>query len=237
MPELTVTISGADDGVNPFHLLALSEEFPFVEWGILFSAKRCGTPRYPSMPWLMGLERAAFAGQMRLALHLCGQAARQTMEGNDRWAFLVGRDEHQEPRFKRAQLNGYEHGSLNTDWLAEAGVEWILQARTRQQVGQAAEDAAAMGNASILFDPSGGRGLGVSVDSAWPAAPPGVKLGHAGGIGPDDVEHRYREAVRLGASWIDMESGVRGNTVDFFDLDRVRRVLEACDAVGKELER
>lgn len=42
MPLTRVTITGADDAVEPAELQALSHEFPFVEWGILHSYKRFG---------------------------------------------------------------------------------------------------------------------------------------------------------------------------------------------------
>ncbi|MHB1675039.1 MAG: hypothetical protein ACYCSP_12405 [Acidobacteriaceae bacterium] len=35
----TVTITGADDSTDIVELAELSEEFPFVEWGILISAR------------------------------------------------------------------------------------------------------------------------------------------------------------------------------------------------------
>lgn len=47
----TVTITGADDDVDPSALEDLSDEFPFVEWGILRSAKREG-PDYMRMKWM-----------------------------------------------------------------------------------------------------------------------------------------------------------------------------------------
>ena len=34
----TVTLTGADDSVNPEDLIAISKEFPFVEWGILIGS-------------------------------------------------------------------------------------------------------------------------------------------------------------------------------------------------------
>ena len=41
------------------------------------------------------------------------------------------------------------------------------------------------------------------------------------------------EKVRQGEFWIDMESGVR--TDDWFDLDKVRRVLAICNEVIRDL--
>ena len=71
-----VTITGADDDVDPEALLALSREFPFVEWGILYSAKRVGTPRYPTTEWMARLP------PVPKAFHLCGQSARDRGHGD-----------------------------------------------------------------------------------------------------------------------------------------------------------
>ena len=64
------------------------------------------------------------------------------------------------------------------------------------------------------------------------------KIGYAGGISPDNVADKLTylfENVRDGEFWIDMESGVR--TDDWFDLDKVRRVLEICQPIIKEYSR
>lgn len=77
---------------------------------------------------------------------------------------------------------------------------------------------------SLLFDPSGGRGIG---GHAWPSPPPATRMGYAGGIGPDNIEQVLDQVAPLGAAWIDMESGVR--TDDRFDLDKVREVLARAE--------
>lgn len=73
-----VTISGADDGVTFPSLLALSAEFPFVEWGVLVSG-RSGRPRYPSVWWLAGIR--GVPGVRRYAYHACGQESRALQAG------------------------------------------------------------------------------------------------------------------------------------------------------------
>ena len=54
--SIRCTITGADDLVDPDDLVVLSREYPFVEWAILISASRAGTPRYPSSAWLERLQ-------------------------------------------------------------------------------------------------------------------------------------------------------------------------------------
>ena len=221
-----VTITGADDGVDPRDLQLLSGEFPFVEWGVLFSAKRTGEPRYPTRGWTTALATyvPAHLGRqrMRLAMHLCGESARVTCEGSA--ISLKGLF----PAFRRIQVNGYAPPSpglviLSREWTV---FEFVLQVRDESQLEKAAADLLAMRRASILFDPSGGRGLEAP---SWPSPPAGVanRVGYAGGINPSNVERVLgRLNERPGAYWIDMESGVR--TGDRFDLALVRDVLVKC---------
>lgn len=213
-----VTITGADNETRPSDLVALSRDFPFVEWGILFSAKRAGYTRYPSWSWVQGLQEArrAAAHEVALAAHLCGQMARDTLGGDDKWVtspFLDG--------FERIQLNGYAPGACRSP-LAWPG-EWILQVRREDQLQDAAHDAARLGRASALFDPSGGLGL---EPFRWPRAPLGLKLGYAGGIKPSTVDEVLSEIGIVNEPfWIDMESGVR-DAHDRFRIPLVREVLE-----------
>jgi phosphoribosylanthranilate isomerase len=81
-----------------------------------------------------------------------------------------------------------------------------------------------MPNASLLFDPSGGRGI---EPFSWPVPPLGARMGYAGGIGPDNLLDVLRAIGPVESPfWIDMESGVR--TDDRFDLAKARAVLETA---------
>jgi len=220
----TVTITGADDGVDPRELVALSREFPFVEWGVLFSIERCASaePRYPSGDWSRRLA-ATWEPHARLSLHLCGKAARETLAGDSHY-FGHGRDPFH--IFRRVQINGYEPCPPLpfTDMVLHAPqVEFILQARGPGHFEHVEADARDFKNASVLFDPSGGRG--VPADDI-PINLGDVRVGLAGGINPENVATTYAFAERHGYSWIDMESGVR--TDDRFDLAKMRAVLETC---------
>ena len=230
----TVTITGADDRVDPWELARLSEEFPHVEWGVLISTGRAGTPRYPSTRWIRRLNEMLRHREMSMscAAHLCGKVARDLAEGDEHEGavaefFLTS------SRFDRAQLNNV--APMSTEGFARLAArldqEIILQAKSEDALPTAWEHAravlAAGGRASVLFDPSGGRGL---EPFRWP--PPfcydEVQMGYAGGIGPDNVEEVVGEILMGGPSenfWIDMESGVRDEE-DRFDLGRVRAVLE-----------
>jgi len=239
--QLTVTITGADDDVDPYQLVHLSRFYPFVEWGILSSEKRRGTSRYPvarypSFHWIRELEGLARSHEMQLSMHLCG--------AESRLAATSGREFRPHPPWGRVQLNGYEPGTADQHWRSR-GFRYILQARSVETLGDVWRDAL-VADADILFDPSGGAGKG---PGSWPSMPlgelgngSGVPSGFAGGISPENIEDVLAEIVsknkRLISVWIDMESGVRsgGDKVaeekygmadqSKFDLDKVKAVLE-----------
>lgn len=214
-----VTITGADDRTDACDLVLLSRRFPFVEWGVLYSTKREGQPRYPRRQWMDELADAARGQNVAIALHYCGGVARAALDGELLAIPMVDA--------RRIQLNGWS--GIDDDiaalrrWTRLANVEFILQCRSRDMLQRAADDARAIGSASVLWDPSGGRGIG---EFGFPVAPQGCRLGYAGGISPDNVldvlgaigpvEHPF---------WIDMESRVR--TDDVLDLAKVERVLSA----------
>jgi hypothetical protein len=201
-----VTITGADDRDDPSELRRIGEEFPFVEWAFLWSPKREGSSRYPSQAWI---EKAQDG--LTFATHLCGMAARDAMAGKRMPAFAGG---------GRIQINGYVQGrgsSLADRW---GNLRFILQCQREDTLQQCANDSLGMPGASVLFDPSGGRGF---EPMRWPPTPCGCSLGFAGGIGPDNVLEVIGDIGPRDPYWIDMESGVR--TDDRLDLSKVRRVL------------
>lgn len=231
-----VTITGADDDVDPRELVALSARYDFVEWGILFSRKR-GRPRFPSVDWVDELVRASARDVRppRLSAHFCGTCTRETLQGSPWW--VLGLD----VLFKRVQLNGFAPTQEVVDLMhAHPAVEYILQARDEATLRAAAEVAGRLYTSAVvvsaLWDVSGGRGV---EPDTWPDAPrieaAALPLGYAGGIGPETVdavlaaleskEHEF---------WIDMETGVRDDT-DKFDVSRAQAVLD-CVARWRESE-
>src|SRR6478735_905498 len=110
----TVTITGADDAVDVARLVELSLAYPFVEWGILRSAKHSRpTERYPSWQWIERLEKAKSQryplppAPMRLATHVCGRWSRQLMSGE-----TSGHLEIRTGIGRRIQLNGWSQYRL-----------------------------------------------------------------------------------------------------------------------------
>lgn len=250
LAPIAVTITGADDRVDIDDLIERSYQFPWVEWGVLISIKRQGTSRYPSIDWLNTLATKWLDAQhetpcaFRLAAHFCGATARDTIAGDPQHL-----DVPYMRAFRRVQLNGYVAGTKH-EWHAggplrrlanhrDRFIEFILQARTVDDLHEALLDATNIGRASVLFDASGGRGIGS--DGGWPEDARDVTgfdvpIGYAGGIGPDNVHDVLSAVGKRKGMWIDMESGVRtpmgagpdvDRLADRFDLTRVDQVLLA----------
>jgi hypothetical protein len=218
-----VTITGADDSVTAKDLEALSAEFPFVEWGILFSTSRQGGPLFPSETWVRTLDTVE---SLRLSAHLCGAVMRHTLEGHPSWWLQWG---VLAPMFRRVQLNFHAEPQENID-IARLrkftqheliyqcdGVNDELVKKIVQEIGGVP-----------LFDKSGGAG--VLPADGWPQAWPGVYCGYAGGLSPDNVVGQLEAISKVvpadGHIWIDMERRVRTDDYAKLDLAKVRSVLE-----------
>jgi hypothetical protein len=74
IPEF-VTFTGADDATPPDRMVEIGRRSP-VEWGLLFSRKRQGTGRYPSLGFLGSLRGRG----LRLAAHVCGAYADEIVD-------------------------------------------------------------------------------------------------------------------------------------------------------------
>ena len=53
------TLTGVDDSTSVEELIRLYREYPFVEWGVLYSATQQGQGRYASMRWKLVFDPAA----------------------------------------------------------------------------------------------------------------------------------------------------------------------------------
>lgn len=247
-----VTLTGADDSVTPEQIVGLSDEFPLIEWAILFSQSKSDEPRYPSVQWVDRLleiadERLGEKRPLKLAAHLCGKWVKEALEG--RLFFL--NDERRYRLFGRVQFN-LAKGALIGAVKNETFLETLR--RCHKSNGMTRPDFILGGDWSVvpgidgeffnkypvcpLFDASGGRGIGAK---EWPGPYDyigsfgrRVPHGYAGGIGPDNVAEML-DSVEASAShgggfcdypvWIDMESKIR--TDDKFDLAKCEAVMSA----------
>lgn len=219
-----VTITGADNNVDIKDLIRLSELYPFVEWGILFSKSREGMDRYPDQKWIENVTNY----NMSLSAHFCGWWAKELL--NNKNYELI---ENLSLSFKRVQLN-YNFSNYNIEDLAEllyyikvnANQNIILQQNNNNNnIIKSVKKLSLIDNVEILYDSSGGRGTELkNIDTPFK-----YYTGYAGGINKKNIKD-ICESITTNKSdstvWIDMESGVR--TYGKFDLKKVEKILEVC---------
>ena len=207
-------------------LLAISKDFPFVEWGILLSSGEEPRPRYPSIEWIASIEPLSRQGT-RFSGHICGEWARKVCRG-----WFPAQIDHR--TFQRIQLNVAHF--LEEEVIDPAAMASCLPKNREYivQVGAALQEGVALARSlqlydrtiSILFDASGGHGV---TPAKWPELAFGMKCGFAGGLGPDDLEQALRSlssSVGDAHVWIDMESRVRSEDGERFDINKARTCLE-----------
>ncbi len=233
----TVTITGADDRTNHLDLIKISERFPFVEWGILFSPKRKGESRYPTSDWAYKLNNDTKGLNMNFSAHLCGGYTKDLVQTGllavDGLIYLLLCD-----LFKRKQLN------FNSSYLTICDAFYskinlygniIIQHNkaNAQLCSRIISECESIkeNNIDFLYDGSGGRGV---LPNQWQGVVPNHFTGYAGGLNPDNLSDALKtinEAVGDNTIWIDTETGVRTN--DVLDLDKVVKFLEVAEKYTK----
>ena len=233
----TLTITGADDKVRPEFLYGVSACAPeevSVEWGILASESKAGSPRYPSMEWILRLlEILDNQNGMTAALHICGNWMREILLGNMPLDLDFS-------RFRRIQFNFKDTIPYNSEKFINLWETYfsynalIFQVNMRGNlVYQALVDKGERPQ-SCLFDCSGGTGK----LSPWRKVVEGSP-GYAGGLTPDNLEEQLYKIERLygeepSTIWIDIESGVR-NERNELDCDKVFKAIEIVDRWNRKI--
>lgn len=227
-----VTMTGADNSIDPKELSKLSIEFPFVEWGILLSESQTGSPRFPSLKWMASLYDTFLDNpNMVLSFHVCGKWVREICHGN--WTPLFVNTGGILDFGKRVQLNFHASTHLLTEDFVPKAID-----RCREQDWQVIFQCDGVNDHLVsnayndgldvvpLYDKSGGAGV---VPDSWPVALSGIYSGYAGGLGPDNLKKEISaiaSAAKDNDFWIDMETKVRSENDRVFDLGKVRTCLE-----------
>lgn len=230
----TVTVTGADDSVNPEDLLGLVKQYPFVEFGILLG-NHPGTPRFPSDDWRERLWYQAQGSKpaMIFSEHLCGRRV-DLFLANDYFFddYLVNRfqiNTHGQPhafdvaRVRRNVRGANVHGQQVIFQYDQINTNALLAC-----IGRHVTDRYTNLNVAALYDLSHGEGR---LPVEWPKPLPGVYCGYAGGLSPDNVAEqldKISELVRDRPFWIDAETHLRSDDNRVFDLEKVARFLEAA---------
>lgn len=232
-----ITFTGIDAKTDIKALREIQERYPIVEFGVLTSYHWFENGnRYLDPKVIYDTLRGE---RLHLALHVCGQAAHDAAIG--RWDLIERLTWNNLDLFDRVQLN-IANRTDNPDALSKrakiVGQEIIIQQRNRDDMDLYTATFEKFlykkdrynRTFSVLLDASGGQGIDTPIEVAPPFSAP--QVGYAGGINPDNVADKLAflmENVQTGDFWIDMESGVR--TDDWFDIDKVRRVLEICEPI------
>ena len=235
-----ITFTGIDAQTDIERLRDIQRRYPIAEFGVLTSYHWYKNGNRYLDPRLID-ERLRCKG-LRLALHVCGSAAHDAAVG--KWDNIDKLTWMNLNIFKRVQINiAGRKDNPKFCWVPLViGQELIVQQKAdihlpeyhatlhkwRDKRPYHHRDTI-----SALLDSSGGRGI----DTKLKVYPSNEKIGYAGGISPDNVEEKLRflmSHVTMGEFWIDMESGVR--TDDWFDLDKVEKVLNICEPIIKQWE-
>lgn len=223
----TVTLTGADDSIDPKDLVRLQDDYPFVEFAILFSSKRQGSERYPSLSWINDLM--SISDNLNLSAHLCGDYAREVVSGSHKGKEILN---WLSPFFKRFQINynfenGYAHNmiSFNETLYEYPNSKFILQHNEDNRRVCNTYSIERIPNLEFLYDASGGKGT-----KAEKLGKPMKynKTGYAGGISPENIVESCKKVNEVSDGkdvWIDMETHIRSNNDKLFDFDKCNTVL------------
>ncbi len=212
------TFTGLDDRSDLSRIVALSAEFPYLEFGVLLSR----TPedkdaRYPAYRQIESIVKT-LSGRVRLALHVCGRAVGEFVEGASDIDELVSAG------IGRIQLNfSLPKVAFSTEELDAAISRTSAKVITQHFPSNSAlVTALASADHQVLHDLSGGRGI-AATDHVPPF--PGKYTGYAGGMGPENALETASAIAAVSGDtpvWIDMESRIR--TDGYLDLDKCESV-------------
>lgn len=236
MKFTNLTVTGIDDVVNLRWVEEISSTYPWVEFGVLLSHKRRGTPRYPSPNWMAEfMEKFSECGCAgTFSAHLCGRLSDGIIDPY-KSPFTKFGDYFGGPPlnavFDRLQLNGFPESKISVPEInsfacsVRDDAEIILpipntKTRDRLKAGLAP-------NINFLHDCSRGRGVS---PKEWPVADTEQFTGFAGGITEKNIRAVLDELCGRADPrpfWIDLETGAR--TDDVFDSKKVAKMIRVAE--------
>lgn len=237
-----ITFTGVDGKTDVRLLREIQKEYPIAEFGVLTSLHWYENGNRYLDPAAIGVLRSSIhEPNLHLSLHVCGSAAHSAAVGD--WDTIDKLTWGNLDIFKRVQLNvSNRKDNPEYCWIPLViGQELIVQQKDVDNVQLFDNTLKHWQSApyphrdtiSMLLDASGGRGI----DTPLKVFPFTGKTGYAGGFNPDNAADKLDFLMQnhtMGDFWIDMESGVR--TDDWFDLNKVVKVLESCRLVINEWE-
>lgn len=244
-----VTFTGADDktsveSLNNFYSCQPFAHYNRVEFGILFSQKRAGQRRYPSIDWIYNM---LVNGKFNFAIHLCGDTVYDWLDGNPALLRLFKKAPRIQLNFNHSKRpidpNRLKFLRCNKDYEGDI----ILQDNSNNSTLINSYNLWNWRGIYLLKDESGGNGI---TPLGW--TKPNLKyfyeyenalFGYAGGLGTDNIKEEIvkisdilekeeqlnypvRSWTRNWNYYIDMETKLR-NDKDEFDLDICKDIIKA----------
>lgn len=221
-------IAGVDHTCEITDLELIKYEFPFLEWGVLYS-KNAGRLRYPDGVWLHEFHSSVTG---KLSAHLCGGYPREILEDGN-FDIL----DQLPVKYDVIQLN-YNFEARKGKWRIPNIIKLFRDTAVHKvprdiilQLNKANKEMVRKFHkwnvVRVLVDASGGRGIPITEipDINWTSY-----TGIAGGINPDNIEGVAELVTKhesANDAWLDLESGVR--TDNHLDLVKVRQLLERVE--------
>ena len=226
-----VTVTGADDSVDPHDLIDIQKKYPFAEFGILLYRDSMGNKRFPSKEWLMRLYEVK--DQLNLSGHVCGKWTKEFLMGD------LARDFTEIVTLrlvKRWQFNthGYKH-PYNFPVVQNQIANAVTYNKQKVILQYDEKNSALLDEfrarhtsylVQVLFDLSGGNGI---LPENWQKPLDVFECGYAGGLSPDNVKSQLdilEGVVGDRTIWIDFETYARSDDDTKFDLNKVALFLE-----------
>ena len=225
-----ITFTGIDAKTDIKALQEIQREHPYVEFGVLVAKNWQENGNRYLNPDMLG--KFVYKG-LNLSCHVCGSYARAITQKLE-WSHLIALLGDNKYLFNRCQINIADTEPTDkTTFLHTPPFfkEIIIQQKSLDE--HKTWDAIIFhGFMSILLDASGGLGIDTDI-KLWTECY--NKVGYAGGMNADNVGDKLAYLIQNACHpyWIDMESGVR--TDDWFDIDKVWKVLKVYNDVCKTL--
>lgn len=203
-----ITLTGVDERTPINDLLRLTETYPSLELGILYTETPEGRNRYPYKEWI---ENTVLHLRDRCAIHVCGRdALSKVYFAHHGWLFSAGRIQINRPNIEFAKLY---------DLSIIYGVPIITQWSHKNTH---LVDAEVEGHC-LLVDSSGGRGIS---PEKWERPDTPKPVGFAGGLGLDNLHIELPKIMEVatGDWWIDMEGKLRVD--DWFSIEIAEKTVK-----------
>lgn len=223
-----VTVTGADDTIDPGSVIRISLAYPFAEFGLLMHASDKGSSRFPSRKWIVALLAQSTGVPLQLSAHLCGEPVKTFLQSGVLPSLVSDK------LFKRVQINTHaiphyiNYPAVLCCLHENADKEFIFQYDgvnndfVEDLHSHNKDSGFGPANASALFDLSHGAG---ELPKSWPAKISGIRCGYAGGLSPENVRHQIQliepNVANSNSTWIDAETHLRNPKGGFFDMERV----------------